>query len=87
DMKYPVFVKKADGNVRTKERKDSDEIVATVIEFDEVLLDPAESEALATVTKKLLNMTGAPIEQMVVDELKQAYVRKEINYMFNCDDV
>lgn len=31
-------------------------------------------------------MTGAPIEQIVVDELKKAYVRKEINYMFNGDD-
>ncbi|PHQ17285.1 phage major capsid protein, partial [Bacillus thuringiensis] len=29
DMKYPVLVKKADANVRKKERKDSDEIVAT----------------------------------------------------------
>ncbi|KIP24887.1 phage major capsid protein [Bacillus thuringiensis] len=87
DMKYPVLVKKADANVRKKERKDSDEIVATDIEFDEVLLDPAEFDALATVTKKLLKMTGAPIEQIVVDELKKAYVRKEINYMFNGDDV
>ncbi|MEE2014120.1 phage major capsid protein [Bacillus thuringiensis] len=87
DMKYPVLVKKADANVRKKERKDNDEIVATDIEFDEVLLDPAEFDALATVTKKLLKMTGAPIEQIVVDELKKAYVRKEINYMFNGDDV
>ncbi|MEC2444930.1 phage major capsid protein, partial [Bacillus cereus] len=87
DMKYPVLVKKADANVRKKERKDSDEIVATDIEFDEVLLDPAEFDALATVTKKLLKMTGAPIEQIVVDELKKAYVRKEINFMFNGDDV
>lgn len=86
DMKYPVLVKKADANVRKKERGDSDEIVPTDIEFDEVLLDPAEFDALATVTKKLLKMTGAPIEQIVVDELKKAYVRKEINFMFNGDD-
>ncbi|SCM13162.1 phage major capsid protein [Bacillus wiedmannii] len=86
DMKYPVLVKKANANVRKKERGDSDEIVATDIEFDEVLLDPAEFDALATVTKKLLKMTGAPIEQIVVDELKKAYVRKEINFMFNGDD-
>ncbi|MGG5740476.1 phage major capsid protein [Bacillus cereus group sp. IBL03679] len=87
DVKYPVLVKKANANVRKKERGDSDEIVATDIEFDEVLLDPAEFDALATVTKKLLKMTGAPIEQIVVDELKKAYVRKEINFMFNGDDV
>lgn len=31
-------------------------------------------------------MSGAPIEQIVVDELKKAYVRKETNYMFNGDN-
>ncbi|HDR7876496.1 phage major capsid protein [Bacillus mobilis] len=86
DVKYPVLVKKADANVRKTERGSADEIKETDIEFDEVLLDPAEFDALATVTKKLLKMTGAPIEQIVVDELKKAYVRKEINYMFNGDD-
>jgi HK97 family phage major capsid protein len=87
DVKYPVLVKKADANVRKKERSAGDEITETAIEFDEVLLSPAEFDALATVTKKLLKMTGAPIEQIVVDELKKAYVRKETNYMFNGDDV
>ncbi|PFE03809.1 phage major capsid protein [Bacillus sp. AFS023182] len=86
DVKYPVLVKKADANVRKKERGASDEITETAIEFDEILLSPAEFDALATVTKKLLKMTGAPIEQIVVDELKKAYVRKETNYMFNGDD-
>ena len=84
DVKYPVLVKKAEANVNKKER--GSEIVETGIEFDEVLLSPAEFDALATVTKKLLKMTGAPIEQIVVDELKKAYVRKEINYMFNGND-
>lgn len=85
DVKYPVLVKKADANVNKKER--TAEIAETGIEFDEILLDPAEFDALATVTKKLLKMSGAPIEQIVVDELKKAYVRKETNYMFNGDDV
>lgn len=87
DVKYPVLVKKADANVRKDERASGDEIVETGIEFDEILLSPAEFDALATVTKKLLKMTGAPIEQIVIDELKKAYVRKETNYMFNGDDV
>ncbi|WP_329764343.1 phage major capsid protein [Bacillus nitratireducens] len=86
DVKYPVLVKKADANVRKKERGASDEIAETGIEFDEILLSPAEFDALATVTKKLLKMTGAPIEQIVIDELKKAYVRKETNYMFNGND-
>lgn len=84
DVKYPVLVKKAEANVNKKER--SSEITETGIEFSEILLSPSEFDALATVTKKLLKMTGAPIEQIVIDELKKAYVRKEINYMFNGDD-
>lgn len=87
DVKYPVLVKKADANVRKKERGAGDEITETGIEFDEILLSPAEFDALATVTKKLLKMSGAPIETIVVDELKKGYVRKETNFMFNGDDV
>jgi HK97 family phage major capsid protein len=85
DVKYPVLVKKADANVTKTER--TTDIPETDIEFDEILLDPAEFDALATVTKKLLKMSGAPIEQIVIDELKKAYVRKETNYMFKGDDV
>jgi HK97 family phage major capsid protein len=87
DVKYPVLVKKADANVNKTERGAGNEIPETDIEFDEILLDPAEFDALATVTKKLLKMSGAPIEQIVIDELKKAYVRKETNYMFKGDDV
>lgn len=86
DVKYPVLVKKAEANLNKKERASGDEIPETSIEFDEILLNPAEFDALATVTKKLLNMSGAPIETIVIDELKKAYVRKETNYMFNGDD-
>lgn len=85
DIKYPVLVKKAAGNVNKKER--TTEITETDIEFDSIDLDPAEFDALATITKKLLKRTGVNIEQIVIDELKKAYVRKEINYMFNGDDV
>jgi Phage capsid family. len=84
DVKYPVLVAKAEANVNKKER--TSETSETSIEFDEILLDPAEFDALATVTKKLLAMSGAPIENIVIDELKKAYVRKETNYMFNGDD-
>lgn len=85
DVKYPVLVKKATANVNKKDR--GAEIVETDIEFDEILLDPAEFDALATVTKKLIKMSGVNVENIVVEELKKAYVRKEINYMFNGDDV
>lgn len=84
NVKYPILVKKADANVTKKER--TTDIPETAIEFDEILLDPAEFDALATVTKKLLKMSGVPVENIVVEELKKAYVRKEINYMFNGDD-
>jgi HK97 family phage major capsid protein len=87
DVKYPVLVKKADAHVNKKERAAGNPITETTIEFDEILLSPAEFDALATVTQKLLNMSGAPVETIVIDELKKAYVRKETNYMFNGDDV
>lgn len=85
NVKYPVLVKKAEANVNKKER--TTDIEETDIEFDEILLDPAEFDALATVTKKLLKMSGVNVEDIVIEELKKAYVRKEINYMFNGDDV
>ncbi|MCG3089137.1 phage major capsid protein [Sporosarcina cyprini] len=87
NVKYPVLVKKATANVNKKERAKNNPIPETDIEFDEIYLDPAEFDALATVTKKLINMTGVNVEDVVIEELKKAYVRKEINYMFNGDDV
>lgn len=87
DVKYPVLVKKAEANVNKTERaKSGQEIPETDIEFDSIDLDPAEFDALATITKKLLKRTGVKIEQIVIDELKKAYVRKETNYMFNGND-
>lgn len=86
DVKYPVLVKKADANVTKTERGAGNEIPETGIEFDEILLEPAEFDALATVTKKLIKMSGVNVEDIVVEELKKAYVRKETNYMFNGDD-
>ncbi|MCS1383258.1 phage major capsid protein [Lysinibacillus sphaericus] len=86
NVKYPVLVKKADANVNKKERATSNTITETTIEFDEILLSPSEFDAIATVTQKLLSMSDAPIETIVIDELKKAYVRKETNYMFNGDD-
>jgi HK97 family phage major capsid protein len=87
DVKYPVLVKKAEANVTKKERdRTGVEVPETGIEFDEILLDPAEFDALATVTKKLIKMSGVNVEEIVIEELKKAYVRKETNYMFNGDD-
>ncbi|MGQ0421373.1 phage major capsid protein, partial [Bacillus sp. HC-Mk] len=64
----------------------NNEMPETDIEFDEIELSPTEFDALATVTKKLLARTGLPIEQIVMDELKKAYVRKETQYMVNGDE-
>ncbi|KAA0965831.1 phage major capsid protein [Sporosarcina sp. ANT_H38] len=85
NVKYPVLVKQANANVNKKERTTN--IPESDIEFDEILLDPAEFDALATVTKKLIKMSGVDIEEIVLEELKKAYVRKEISYMFNGTDV
>lgn len=86
DEQYPFLVKKAEANVNKKERAKDDPIPETDIEFDEIYLDPAEFDALATVTKKLLNRSNVDIEDVVITELKKAYVRKEIEYMFNGND-
>ncbi|MDF2789520.1 MAG: major capsid protein [Neobacillus sp.] len=82
---YPVLVKKADANVTKTER--TVDMPETDIELDEILLDPTEFDALCTVTKKLLKMSDHNVEDIVIEELKKAYVRKETNYMFNGDDV
>lgn len=81
DVKYPVLVKKAVAQGHKAERTNN-EIPETDIEFDSIDLDPTEFDALATITKKLLKRTGVNIEQIVIDELKKAYVRKETQYMF-----
>ncbi|MEI2319029.1 phage major capsid protein [Bacillus paramobilis] len=85
NIKYPVLVKKAEAQGHKDERTNN-EMPETDIEFDEIELSPTEFDALATVTKKLLARTGLPIEQIVMDELKKAYVRKEIQYMVHGDE-
>lgn len=84
NVKYPVLVKKAEAQGSKTER--TTDMPETDIEFDEIELEPTEFDALATVTKKLLARTGLPIEQIVMDELKKAYVRKEIQYMVHGDE-
>lgn len=84
NIKYPVLVKKAEAQGHKLER--ATDMPETDIEFDEIELEPTEFDALATVTKKLLARTGLPIEQIVMDELKKAYVRKEIQYMVHGDE-
>lgn len=84
NIKYPVLVKKAEAQGHKEER--TSDMPETDIEFDEIELEPTEFDALATVTKKLLARTGLPIEQIVMDELKKAYVRKEIQYMTQGDE-
>lgn len=89
NVKYPVLVRKAAANVVKKERHIvPNPIPETEIEFDEIYLSPVEFDALATISKKLINMAdpGYKVEDIVIEELKKAYVRKEANYMFNGND-
>ncbi|MBC2196303.1 phage major capsid protein [Listeria booriae] len=86
NIKYPVLVKKATAQGHKKERTGANPIPETDVEFDEIELEPTEFDALATVTKKLLKRTGLPIETIVMDELKKAYTRKEIQYMVHGDE-
>lgn len=82
---YPVLVKAPTAQGHKKER-DTNEIPDTTIQFDEVVMDPTEFDALATVTKKLLKRSDVNIEQIILDELQKAYVQKEMQYMFNGDE-
>lgn len=84
NIKYPILVKQAEAQGHKTER--TSDMPETDIEFDEIELSPTEFDALATVTKKLLARTGLPIEQIVMDELKKAYTRKEVQYMTHGDE-
>lgn len=82
---YPVLVKKATANQHKKELAAGKTIPETDIEFDEVELDPSEFDAMATVTKKLIARSDVDVSNVVIDELKKAYARKEAAYMYNGD--
>lgn len=82
--KFPVLVKKAVANATKTER--NVDMPETDVEFDEIMLDPTEFDAIATVSKKLLLMSDVNVEEIVVEELKKAYVEKETRYMFNGND-
>ncbi len=79
---YPVLTKAPTAQGHKLER-DSDAIPDTAIEFEEIIMEPTEFDALGTVTKKLLKRSDVNIEQIILDELQKAYVQKEMQYMFN----
>ncbi|QHF55989.1 hypothetical protein Bateq7PJ16_0183 [Bacillus subtilis] len=83
---YPILVKKAKAQRIKTERTQDNPIPQTDIDFDEVKLNPTETDALVLVTKKLLAMTDMPVEQTVIEELKKAYVDQEANFFYNSTD-
>jgi HK97 family phage major capsid protein len=84
---FPVLVKKAEAQGHKTERTKANPMPETSIELDEITLDPTEFDALATVTKKLLKRSDIRVEDIVIEELKKAYVRKEAQYFFRGDEV
>ncbi|MYL56343.1 phage major capsid protein [Virgibacillus halodenitrificans] len=84
---FPILVKKANAQGHKDERTTSNPMPETSIEFDEIELEPTEFDALATVTKKLLKRSDIAVEEIVIEELKKAYVRKESQYFFRGDEV
>lgn len=84
---YPILVKKATANSHKKERADDDPTPESDVEFDEVVLAPAEFDAIATVSQKLITMSGVNVPQAVTDELTKAYAHRESGYMFTGDAV
>lgn len=83
---FPVLVKRAKVNGHKKERGVNEPIPDTTIEFDEITLSPAEFDALALITKKLLKRSDLAIENIVMEELGKAYAEQEGVYFFRGDD-
>lgn len=83
---FPILVKKGTASRHKDERNLDNPIPQSDIGFDEVYLNPSETDALIIVTKKLLQMTDMPVEKVVIDELKKMYVRKEAEFMFSATD-
>lgn len=75
---FPIQVAKMAANNSKKERDDKTPIPFTEIEFDDYFLDPTEIDALTKITKKLTHMSDFDVEAIVLEELKKAYVRKEV---------
>lgn len=83
---FPILVKKSKANRHKDERGRNEPIPETDISFEEYALNPSETDALVLVTKKLLARTDLPIEQVIIDDLKKAYVEEEANFFFNGAD-
>ncbi|MCV2499601.1 phage major capsid protein [Melissococcus plutonius] len=75
---FPIQVAKMAANNSKKERDEKSQIPFTEIEFDDYFLDPTEIDALTKITKKLTHMSDFDVEAIVLEELKKAYVRKEV---------
>lgn len=83
---FPVLVKKAKAYGHKKERGTNDPIKDSTIELDEIILSPAEFDALALITKKLIKRSDLAIEDIVMEELGKAYAEQEGIYCFRGDD-
>ncbi|MGK0554475.1 phage major capsid protein [Macrococcus capreoli] len=79
---FPILIKTLDANI-VKTERDTNEIPETDIQFDEVFLSPTEIDAITTVTNKITLQAEYNIEQIIMDELKKAYVRKEVQWMIH----
>ncbi|PZL74099.1 phage major capsid protein [Enterococcus plantarum] len=75
---FPIQVAKMAANNPKTERDENNKIPFTDMEFDDYFLDPTEIDALTKITKKLTLMSDFDVEAMVLEELKKAYVRKEV---------
>ncbi|MFP3420649.1 phage major capsid protein [Bacillus sp. SIMBA_154] len=83
---FPILIKKSKANRHKDERGKNEPIPETDISFEEYALNPSETDALVLVTKKLLARTDLPIEQVIIDDLKKAYVEEEASFFFNGAD-
>lgn len=83
---YPVLTSDTDIKVdvnSTERAKTGEQIEISHLGLKAELLNPVEFDAIATIKKKVIKMTPLSLEDLVIEALKKAYLKKEIDYMFN----
>ena len=85
NLKYPVLTAETDIEVTTNsdDLDDSNTFNVNKIGLTAELLEPVEFNSVSIVSKKLLYQSGASASDLVIDLMKEEYLKKEIGYMYN----
>lgn len=81
-LRYPVLVNGITVDGHTSERSNN-EMVVNHLGLKAVLLEPVEFDVLVGIRKKFIATSGAGIVEGVINIIKETYLQKEIDYMYN----